>query len=191
MRVTDSHKPVIVKEYYLLWQKLQSPANSTNSCFSVTVMFGSEVWVYKYIMWQYLSGKEKWFIQSDMKHTVWSHTPSKLVHPYHANNDDHIMTWPLLDSWSKWWNQVLLEGSFKPFLHSSLETSTQHQNTLVQCYFHPESAATAVFRHTLLAKIQLQEILTAFIFKRICHFLIALIGPLNYMKCHTNSWIWH
>jgi len=50
VRVTDSHKPVIVREYYLLWQKLQSPANSTNSCFSVTVMFGSEVWVYKYIM---------------------------------------------------------------------------------------------------------------------------------------------
>lgn len=188
--VTDPHKPVIVTEYYLLWQKLQSPANSTNSCFSVTVMLSFEVWVYKYIMWQYLSGKEKWFIQSDMKHTVWSHTPSKLVHPFHTNNDEH-MTWPLLDLGSKCWNRVLLEGSLKRFIHSSLETLTQHYNTLVQCYFNLESAATVVFHHTLLAKIQLQGIQTAFIFKCICHFLIALIGPLNYMNCHTNSWIWH
>lgn len=135
-------------------------------------------------------GKEKWFIQSDMKHTVWSHTPLKLVHPYHANNDDR-MTRPLLDVWSKWWNQVLLEGSFKHFIHSSLETLTQHHNTLVQCYFNHESAAMAVFCHTLLAIIQLHEIQTAFIFKCICHFLIALIGPLNYMNCHSNSWIWH
>lgn len=46
----------------------------------------------------------------------------------------------------------LLEGSLKRFIHSSLETSTHHHNTLVQCYFNHQSAAMAVFHHTLLAK---------------------------------------
>lgn len=138
----------------MLWQKLQSPATSTNSCLSVIFMLSFEEWVYKYIMWQYLKWKEKWFIQADTKDTLWSHTPSQLVHPYHANNDDHT-TWPLLDVWSKWWNWVVFEGSFKHVIPSSLEISTQHHNTLVQCYFNLESPAMAVFCQTLLAVIQL------------------------------------
>jgi hypothetical protein len=94
------------------------------------------------------------FIQSDMKHTVWSHTPSQLIHPNHANNDDH-MTSPLFGLRCKWRNLVVLEDSFKCFIQSNLETSTQHNNTRVQCYFNLESHAVVVFCHALLAIIKL------------------------------------